>query len=294
MIIILLIILVLLTIIAFLLFPMCNEYFQSKKVTNIGNQIIMYLQYSIFKAIDKPPIYKYDYEIDGFPKYIVITQEEADEFRKFPDDVWKLYVTMWSYFAWPSHIQKYYMPFWKLSRNILRRLFDQVLPKKNITKPVIHFRCSDIPFNRQIDYHIPTDDMVQWTCDKIKEIGFNSIIMLHCNKHLTKKGNEIHCNRFLDHYANIYKKNNIQIEFQCNSILDDLAIMVHSPLLVSLNASSFAFIAGISKDPNTFISGNNIRELSNNYLETKNVDWIHYSKPPILHKDVPDYTKLFT
>jgi len=274
-----------------------KEPFGTQAVSNIGNQVLVYIRHSILKAIDKPSNTP-GFAIEGFPEFTNLTLEEVKTFQEMPNEVWEIHPieSMWSYTAWPDNVKKYYMIYWRTCGPILRRLFDQVLPKvKPQTVPIVHFRCSDIPFNRHPFYHLPTNDMVEWTCKIIKERGYNSVVFLHCNKHLANTGDKKHCERFFEHYINIYKKNNITVSFQCKSILEDFASMVYSPLLVSLNESSFAFVAGMTKDPANFVSGNNIRETqesSNGYLETKDVDWIYYLKPPILHKDVKDYHKL--
>ena len=114
----------------------------AQAVSNIGNQVLVYIRHSILKAIDKPSNTP-GFAIEGFPEFTNLTLEEVKTFQEMPNEVWTIHPieSMWSYTAWPDNVKKYFMIYWRTCRPILRRLFDQVLPKvKPQTVPIVHFR----------------------------------------------------------------------------------------------------------------------------------------------------------
>ena len=112
--------------------------------------------------------------------------------------------------------------------------------------------------------------------------------MISCNTHQKWDGKS--CKAYIDYYTKIFNRHGIKIANRCGDIFDDLALMVYSPLLVSLNSSSYAFIAGVVKDPNSYISCNMGTEVNNKYVLQSTADWIIDTREPLLHRDVQDYT----
>jgi hypothetical protein len=189
---------------------------------------------------------------------------------------------------WIQRDRKNFLEFWKKARPYVRKVYDKTIPdnKKQINYPVIHFRCSDIPFNRHFMYHLPKIDTVNAIISILLERNISNVIWLNCNKHLSDTNT---CNEINDFYIGIFEKNGIHVMKQCNSILDDFYLMIYCPLLVSLNSSSFSFMAGISKDPEDYISCNMGLEEMGEYKLQKDADWLMIKSEPLLHKDVNDY-----
>ena len=123
--------------------------------------------------------------------------------------------------------------------------------------------------------------------EQIKSRGYDKLIILSCNNHRTL--DQSSCAKYIEFYSELFSKFDIKVETQCNSILKDFALMVYSPLLVSLNASSYSFMAGIAKNPQDYISCNMGLENQGKYVLQENVDWVLDNRAPLLHKDVKDY-----
>lgn len=184
-----------------------------------------------------------------------------------------------------------YLQFWQQVRPIAKQIYDSTLPFVNIDKPVIHFRCSDIPFIKHAMYHLTKRQTVRWMAKQIKSQGYTHAVLLNCAKNHYARDQDS-CNQYAEYYAAIFATEGVQISQQCLSELGDFSTMYHSPLLVSLNPSSFSFMAGIAKDPTTYISCNMGQETPSGYtLMTDNqADWRISTDAPLLHKEVESYT----
>lgn len=180
-----------------------------------------------------------------------------------------------------------YLYYWSSLRAFMQQIYANNLPTIATQHPVVHFRCSDSPFNKHNEYHIPKASSVAWMAQQIKNRGYNKVTMLSCNTHRSLDQNS--CQKYSEYYAQIFNAAGLEVQTQCNSILADFAMMVHSPLLVALNASSFSFMAGIAKEPRDFISCNMGKEIKGKYYLQTNVDWILDPNAPLLHAEVKNY-----
>lgn len=181
-----------------------------------------------------------------------------------------------------------FLNFWKQARPRIRDLYNKVIPndKKNVKLPVVHFRCSDVPFNRHNMYHIPTVKTIKEIINILLQKGVKEVIWLNCNKH---SGLLNKCDEINNLYIDLFEKNGIKVTKRCNSILEDFYLMIYCPILVSLNSSSFSFMAGISKDPTDYISCSMGIEKNGVYEHQNDADWILVRNDPLLHKDVKNY-----
>ena len=280
-----------------------------KPVDNFGNGVIRNLRISIKKKLGKRIISGFKIYSD-LPPYIEITDEEINKISKIPDKIFNIEdVHLWTINRWPKNIQQYYMPFWSVNRQILNRFYSTYLEKTNVELPVIHFRCSDIPFNRHKSYHIPKKNMIIWVANILKEKNMNKAIFLTCNKHLSSSNEKQLCSKIKDIYIELFKNEGISLIPTCNYVRTDLAVMFYSPLLISLNNSSFSFSIGISKPADQFITSNMGEESCNAktfcstrsvdatqsskmkyHLNDKNIfDWTYFHEQPLLHIELKDY-----
>jgi hypothetical protein len=180
-----------------------------------------------------------------------------------------------------------FLSYWQKVRPLARRLFFENSVMNSVKYPVVHFRCSDSPFNKHNQYHMTKSSSVQWMAGQIKNKGFDEIILLSCNLHRSLDFDS--CAKYIEYYSNIFARSGIKVNQQCESIYEDFFTMVYSPLLVSLNSSSFSFMAGVAKDPEDYISCNMGIEINGVYYLQSDGDWILDPNPPLLHKDVRDY-----
>lgn len=181
-----------------------------------------------------------------------------------------------------------FLEFWQTVRLQSRKLYHSNITYNSIEVPVVHFRCSDSPFNKHNRYHMTKASTVQWMAEQIRKRGFTELIILNCNDHGSLDQNS--CAKYVNFYTQIFNESGISVSEQCNSVIQDFAMMVYTPLLVTLNASSLSFMAGISKDPQDYISCNmGLEKTDGEYVLQTQADWILSNDKPILHKDVADY-----
>ncbi len=180
-----------------------------------------------------------------------------------------------------------YLNYWQNIRPMVKKLYETNVAAKPVEYPVVHFRCSDTPFNKHNQYHMTTSSSVEWMADQIKSRGYDEIILLSCNSHLSLDYDS--CASYIRYYSDIFATSGIRVNQQCSSIYDDFFTMVYSPLLISLNSSSFSFMAGVAKDPDDYISCNMGIEVDGVYYVQTGADWILDPNQPLLHSDVRDY-----
>lgn len=181
-----------------------------------------------------------------------------------------------------------YLEFWQTVRPQTKSLYNIGIEDPGVVMPVVHFRCSDSPFNKHRQYHLTKASTVQWMAEKIRERGYSQVILLNCNQHHSQDRNS--CAKYAGYYSKIFNDYGITVNEQCNSLINDFALMVYTPLLISLNSSSLSFIAGIAKDPRDYISCNmGVEQASGNYVLQSKADWILSVEAPLLHVQVPDY-----
>lgn len=183
----------------------------------------------------------------------------------------------------------HYLEFWQKLRPSIQSFYAKTLPHVKTTQPVIHFRCSDVPMSRHNQYHLTKASSVKWMAEQLKDRGFNRVTFLSCNTHNIIDNNN--CTRYTNFYIDLFKAYGLEIDKKCNSVLHDFSLMYNSPLLISLNASSFSFMAGISKNPSNYISCNMGIEINGTYHLQNEADWILDSNYPLLHTEVEDYSK---
>ena len=299
------IILLLVVILVIVLLFACrrNENFHEKfDIGNIGNQIIYLMECSVKRAMDRYGGRKYKYKevylvgMSNVPKYLDITKNETVGFLDIPDKWYSFSntISLWNFGGLPRELESMYFRYWKLCRPILNRMFKKYLKKVDVKCPVFHFRCSDIPMNRHMMYHIPKRAAVEKMIRIVKDKGYSKIILLNCTTHYTKsKRNGEMCREFCEYYVSIFKEHGVEVVIQCNSVVEDMATMFYCPLLFSMNNSSFSFVVGVSRDPGTYVSTGLGKEYQDRYkcLEQKDVDWIVLSDVPLLHREVDNYYK---
>lgn len=197
------------------------------------------------------------------------------------------YNAAWNQLEFDGTHKQNYLQYWQTIRPAIRKFYQENIVVENVSTPVIHFRCSDSPFNKHVQYHLPKEESVKWMAQQIKQRGFNKIIMLSCNQHFSLDKNS--CAKYTDFYVDIFSAAGLEVVMQCSSIYQDFALMVNAPLLVSLNASSYSFMAGIAKDPKNYIACNMGIEIRGKYVLQNEADWITDHRKPLLHVEVDDY-----
>lgn len=133
----------------------------------------------------------------------------------------------------------------------------------------IHFRCSDIPFNRLELYNLYNCKWYKAALELAFKLhpGIEEIRIVSSNTHTDPKGvlhvprdkmarQTLQCKFFIEQYHDYIRSlyPNIPITFQCESLEKDIAMLANCKVLVA-TTGSLAFWIGYSS-PNTFITAN--------------------------------------
>jgi len=152
-------------------------------------------------------------------------------------------------------------------------------------QPIIHFRCSDVPFEKNNHYPL---QKFQYYYDSIKEIkskGINvdEIMILYNNTHRSNDKNGATCNTYVEMLREYIRQNlNIHTKVYSRSSLEDFADIFYAPAVIS-TSGSFSFMSGFFGD-GYFIAPCVIDE----NLDVENISWLK-TKYMIHHNIVNDF-----
>lgn len=197
----------------------------------------------------------------------------------------------------PIESQKHIIPYAKLC--LFKYIGNNVHHETDIENTIcIHFRCSDIPFNRLLDYNIFDCEWYKRALDLAfamkQRKHFTKIYIVSCNFHRDPKGglfsvqdskmdrNKRQCTYFIQRYASFIQNiTDLPVEIKCSSIQQDL-YNLHTCGCLICTTGSFAYYAGIT---------------SNNLMIVSDVHGRGYKRPgmyviyggKIKHMNVQDY-----
>jgi hypothetical protein len=110
---------------------------------------------------------------------------------------------------------------------------------KNI--PVIHFRCSDVPFVKNKCYVLPKRGVRKAILKLLKSRGYNKVYWLSNTQHKEKDCSGVACKAYSDYYKSLLK--GIKIKDVSGTKEEDFMLMYNSPLVIGLIPSSFSMMA---------------------------------------------------
>jgi hypothetical protein len=177
--------------------------------------------------------------------------------------------------------------YWFIMKPLINKILKEILEKNqlnlNINYPVIHFRCSDVPFTRQPYYHFEKYSFYKDSLAELREtIEFDKVILLSCTSHNNGHNN---CNIYILSLKEYIETLGYEVILQCNDEYNDFATIFYAPGILA-TSSSYSFMSGFFSD-GIFIS-------SGHYCEEKNIkcynckSWLKHNNT-LEHADVPDY-----
>ena len=271
------------------------EHFENIKL-NIGNEICDYF-YHLGKCI----LQKKDFNIDA-NKYKNITffehlptslpynydsiynelQSYNITYNNFSDKIGNCAACAWEIL----NNDRYY--FWKclkpMAHDIMENAFKKSGLAKEVSNPIIHFRCADTPFIKQDGYNLQKYQFFKDSLEKIqseKQLDIKSVYLMSCSTHRSNINQQESCKKYSGSLSDYLNSIGYQCETICNSNIDDFAMLFYAPAVIS-TSSSYSFMGGFF--------GNGI------FLSTENLlgkcdscnDWMLYGYN-LPHKDVDDY-----
>lgn len=179
--------------------------------------------------------------------------------------------------------------FWKQMKPIVNQILNDVLVKNNLVKnikyPVIHFRCSDVPYIKHPCYHF---QRYSFFIDSLNELKYKGINVEKVNLMYSFEHNGINkeeSKKYLYSLINCLEENGFKIIIiDTQSNLDDFAILFNAPAVIS-TCSSFSFVSGFFGN-GIFITEEHFRErILNSTCDAKEFKKGYTLK----HSDVIDY-----
>lgn len=187
--------------------------------------------------------------INLLPSYIPFDQNLKDEFDKYnitTNDI--SFIKNFLAETWNINNKKKEI-FWLILKKKINPILNNCLEKYNLKQDhnnlILHFRCSDVPFAKLNKYHLNKYKVFNEILLKIKNknVKFNKIIILSCNNHMSSNKNTKICNLYTEDLKKYLINLGYNIEIQCNSLLQDFALMFYAPITISCGGS-FSFMAG--------------------------------------------------
>jgi len=206
-------------------------------------------------------------EIDIFTKYlkskVSFDKSIQDAFisanitnESIQDDLNKIDGFCWS--AW-TVMTKQMETFWKIMKPTVNRILKEALEKSNLNKdvdaPVIHYRCSDMPFAKQGYYHFQKYSFFKDSLEVIKQKTgkkYDKVYICYCNAHESSQENQDSCDKYMISLTEYLENLGYKVITKCQSVNEDFATMFYAPGIIS-TSSSFSFMAGYFSD-GVFIS----------------------------------------
>jgi hypothetical protein len=179
--------------------------------------------------------------------------------------------------------------YWIVMKPMINKIYKEIFIKTNLYKkidyPVIHFRCSDVPFGRQIYYHFNKYKYYYNSLLEIKKtLNFDKIIILSCTSHYNHGNN---CNIYLLDLQEYIESLGYKVIVECNDTINDFATIFYAPAVIS-STSSFSFMSGFFSD-GIFISTGHFNENTPEIKCYECGSWLKHNNA-LLHSTVIDYT----
>ena len=145
--------------------------------------------------------------------------------------------------------------FWSCIKPIANSLINQILPSyyENITKninnlgkfPIIHFRCSDVPFIRHGFYHFQRYAFFIDSLNELagKGVDVSKVYLMYSFLHEGSEKNNATSLIYIQSLKQFLEENNYVVEIISQDVASDFAAMFYAPAVIS-TCSSFSFTAG--------------------------------------------------
>ena len=248
-----------------------KENFNGK--TTIGNNLSLYFrQMAIAWRDGEKYVCDLGFKDDEFYEHLPQEIDPPPDFPKISDSIGE-----WD--DWTCD-NKDTVDLWKAMSPYISKMLDEALEKSGLKidekNPVIHFRCSDVPFNRHPEYHLQKYEFFKKALGDYK----GDIDLINCSTHLSSDRDQEMCKTYIEY---LQKELGTNINVQCGTILEDFAKMFYAPICIS-SGSSMSFFAGYF-GKGTFYTGGNFKEGE----EGSECLICDLGKFELLHSDVNDY-----
>ena len=270
---------------------------------SLGNRFCDYfldMGMAFYNNCDFVVTYQLDFEssfANVLPRFVPFNADIAVELHRFTE---KDYVIegILHCCAWEMHNDAH-IHFWKTMRPLVRNILQESVCKlglcRQISYPIIHFRCSDVPFIRHSSYHF---QRYAYFINEIQElrsqgIDCSSVYLMTNHTHCTSQHMSELGNKYTQHLFDFLQKKlqNVGtsiIKVSSNSYMSDWSAMFCAPAVIS-TGSSFSFFAGYFGGPDNF-SPSTFR-MEHNLISAVSALWLK-NEYSVDHSNVVDYDNI--
>ena len=187
-----------------------------------------------------------------------------------------------------------HMKFWICMKPLVHSILDEAFKKTGVNKlidtPIIHFRCSDIPFIKHSMYHLYKYEFYKRALQDIIDktgVNYNKVKILYSNSHQSNEEYGNACDKYTSSLKKYLEDLNYDVEVYTNSDIEDFADMFYAPAVIA-GCGSYTFMSGFFGD-GIFITGKHVEEDDVNQSPCKLCDNWMYDGYQLKHKYVDDY-----
>jgi hypothetical protein len=186
--------------------------------------------------------------------------------------------------------------FWELMKPFIHKIMDNAFMESGLksqaikntqTTICIHFRCSDIPFERLNQYHLQKYSYFKKCLEDVSHLGYKKIKLVSCSFHRSLEENQTACEKYIDSLVQYLSRLGYSVETQCNSNIEDFATLFYAPVTIS-TGGSYSFMSGFFGNGIFVAEGHYIDD--ENFPDSKctNCEWLKHGHC-LRHFEVDDY-----
>jgi hypothetical protein len=178
--------------------------------------------------------------------------------------------------------------YWDNIKNEVNKSLKEFTKEIKVTEleqyPILHFRCSDVPFVLHNDYHFSKYKFYKWCNDTLKH-KYNKWYIMWDNSHLSnneyKELSSIYFNdlkQYLEHELNLEI-----IHISKNNQYQDFKLLYNAPVVIRGGCGgSFSFFGGYFNNKFLYTDVNRNENKTLNYINSKN----YYKNGILTHGEV--------
>jgi len=143
---------------------------------------------------------------------------------------------------------------WTIMKPVANGILKEALKKakldRTIDAPVIHYRCSDVPMERNPYYHFQKYEYFKKALSTIKQkLGTmtNKVYICYCNTHIASENNQRVCDEYSKNLVSYLQSLGYTVMTKCDKIDEDFATLFYAPAVIG-TGGSFSFMAGFFSD----------------------------------------------
>lgn len=246
---------ILLIILVLIVLGLAIPYFDEDK-GDIGNYLSVYFVY-IASAFLQKRDFKFTYIDKPFlkhlPLYIKFNKDIYDKLKKEGFTYINLNLIIYKLGYW-TICNNRRENFWLIMKPLIKQIIDDALKKSGLYKqeqyPVIHFRCSDVPFIRHGQYKLQKYTFYKDSLEEINRksgINYDTVIILANFVHNSSIKNKEACEIYTQSLKNYIESIGYKVIIQSKSAAQDFATLFYAPAVIS-SGSSFSFMSGFFSD----------------------------------------------